>query len=431
MSRSSLPALAAVLASLAALAACGARSDLDVRASGNGGATSTSSTVSTSATTSVTSSSSVSSSSGPPCLSDAECDDGVKCTIDTCGPAGCEHAPNDAACEDGIHCTDDSCGPSGCVHVPNDAKCDDGKFCTVDTCVVGVGCQHQHSDAGCDDGIDCTIDTCDEKTGQCEHDACDAKCDDGNFCNGVERCDTTFGCAAGPPACALDLSCSTDTCDEGAETCAHMQTAGCAPSLRILVTDAQGKLLSVSPWGLPTITVAAATGNVHLDVAVLGGRWFTLDTNSTLTELVPMTNQIKKSFPAPGANSLGAGPDGKLYAANLAVYRIDPNTGAYTIIGSLPSGYSSSGDIAFLGNRMFVSADGPCGGALIEVDPTSGQATVLGGDGLGCVYGLAASGNTLFILDCNGKIGTFDPDTGEARVLSTVGVSVYGADVLP
>ncbi len=80
---------------------------------------------------------------------------------------------------------------------------------------------------------------------------------------------------------------------------------------------------------------------------------------------------------------------------------------------------------------MFVSADGPCGGALIEVDTSSGTANVLGGDGLGCVYGLAATSDTLFILNCDGKIGTFDPNTGDARVLSTSGLQVYGADISP
>jgi hypothetical protein len=80
---------------------------------------------------------------------------------------------------------------------------------------------------------------------------------------------------------------------------------------------------------------------------------------------------------------------------------------------------------------MFVSADGPCGGVLVEFDPTTGASILSGGDGLGCVYGLAAKGDTLFILNCNGTVGTFDPVTGVARVLSTTGADVDGADVLP
>src|SRR5262245_36060960 len=41
------------------------------------------------------------------------------------------------------------------------------------------------------------------------------------------------------------------------------------------------------------------------------------------------------------------------------------------------------------------------------------------------------AGGTMFILNCDGKVGTFDPATGVAHVLSTTGASVYGADVLP
>jgi hypothetical protein len=150
-----------------------------------------------------------------------------------------------------------------------------------------------------------------------------------------------------------------------------------------------------------------------------------------LVELVPWTNIVKKSFPAPPVNSLGAGPDGKLYAANTTVFRLDPDTGQATALGSLPPGYQSSGDIAFLGNDMYISTDGPCGGALVQFDPQSGTSTVLGGDGLGCVYGLGASGGTLFIVNCDGKVGTFDPTTGVAHVLSTTSAGADGADVLP
>lgn len=132
------------------------------------------------------------------------------------------------------------------------------------------------------------------------------------------------------------------------------------------------------------------------------------------------------------ANSLGAGPDGFLYAASSSVWRIDPDAGEQTLVATLPPGSTSSGDIAFLNGRMFVSTDGPCGGGLAEVDVNSGTSTIRGGDGLGCVYGLASANGTLFLVNCDGTVGTFDPDTGEAKLLSTApGLEVYGADVLP
>jgi hypothetical protein len=180
------------------------------------------------------------------------------------------------------------------------------------------------------------------------------------------------------------------------------------------------------------MTIAPSNGTVHFDVAILGGRWFAIDSAPPeLVELYPMTNTVKVKFPAPSANSLGAGPDGKLYAASQLVYRLDPDNGMVETLGSLPAGYKSSGDIAFFGGTMYVSTDGPCGGALVTFDPGTGTSTVLGGDGLGCVYGLAVTGGTMFIVNCDGKVGTFDPTSGIAHVLSTPAVSVYGADALP
>jgi hypothetical protein len=312
------------------------------------------------------------------------------------------------------------------VNQPNDAACDDGVFCTRDNCNPTEGCKHHHDDSICDDGIACTIDTCDAATDACQHAACDSMCDDGNFCNGVERCDTTFGCAMGMPPCNVDCS---DTCHEGSQTCKHGPS--CAPTGPTLVAvTADHELISIDA-STGAITVLDTSGATYFDIAILGGRWYAIVPGGTIVRLKANTLTVKSSFAGPNANSLGAGPDGMLYAANTQVYRIDPNSGASTVVAQLPPGYASSGDIAFLDGRMFVSADGPCGGALVEVDTTAGTSTLLGGDGLGCVYGLAATTDTLYVVNCDGKVGTFDPNTGDARVLSTPSAQVYGADVLP
>ncbi len=72
------------------------------------------------------------------CLSDAHCDDGNPCTVDTCNGGDCVYAA--ANCNDGNACTDDSCDPAtGCVHANNTAPCDDGNLCTEnDTCAGGM-----------------------------------------------------------------------------------------------------------------------------------------------------------------------------------------------------------------------------------------------------------------------------------------------------
>lgn len=388
----------------------------------------------------------------------SRCDDGVDCTVDICRPDGCVSVPDDGACDDGVDCTDDACGAQGCVSTPQDTECDDGIDCTVDTCgpegcvsvpddalcagtptcevVVcdpAAGCAIVPGDGDpCDDGVDCTFDSCNTSAGECLHQPCDSLCTNDLFCDGVEQCDLALGCVAGPPACALGAACSADTCDEAGQQCGHEVAGGCLPPLRFLVGDGDGALLAVPAYGGPVEVIAPPDLKIHYDVALLGDRWFAIDTNPpALVELWPMTQQVKASFPVPGGNSLGAGPDGKLYAADTAVYRIDPDTGDWDVVAQLPVGYESSGDIAFLGDRMFVSTGGPCGSMLVEVNPATGAATPIGENGLPCVFGLAVSAGTLFVLDCSGKLGTFDPDTGVSHVLSTPDAFVFGADVLP
>lgn len=410
MRRGGVAVSLACAASLA-LAACGARTTLD-EPEGQGGASGSTSVASTSiaSTTisSVVSTTAQSSSSGPPCTSDAECADALDCTIDFCAETGCAHQPDDFMCGDDV-------------------------FCTTDVCDPDIGCVNVHSDAICDDGIACTSDACDASDDACHNDPCDSKCDDLAFCNGVERCDTALGCVGGPPTCDLDLACSVDSCSEASKKCSHGMTVGCAPNVHLLVTDSSGALVDLRPYtGFSTI-LAGANGGSHLDVAILPGpspRWFALDFGN-LFELTPGTNSILKVLPSPGdANSLAAGPDGFLYAAGSDVFRINANSGAAVTIGSLPPGEESSGDIAFYDGEMIISTDGPCGGGLAKFDLATGTSELLGGDGLGCVYGLAVTNGLLFLINCDGTIGTFQPSTGEAQILTTSTVTCYGADAL-
>ncbi len=377
--------------------------------SGTSSVVSTSSSVSSASTTTASTSVSttVSTTTGPICTSNEECDDGVDCTFD-------------------------ACEPQGCTHVAIDSACDDGVFCTIDTCDGFTGCVNEPTDDVCDDGIACTLDTCNLAFDACESAPCDGLCDDQIFCDGVERCDAAVGCVDGPPACDTGLACAGGACTESTDSCSLVFPLGCpAPDVHILVTDATGALWDVSPFASPgEVLIAPPSSGPHLDIAVLGSRWFTAD-SFAIRELVPFTNVVLATLPFGGPNSLAAGPDGMLYAASNPVYRIDPDDGSSQQIGSLPIGHNSSGDIAFLGERMFVSTDSGCGGALVEVDITTGQSTVLGGDGLGCVYGLATVGGVLYVINCDGKIGSFDPDTGEVRIFAETTVEAFGADALP
>jgi len=124
--------------------------------------------------------------------SDAECDDGSECSVDTCDPTTllCVHVPDDSRCDDDNPCTDDTCALDFCVYSPNDANaCTDSIACTTDTCVGGA-CVATPNDAACDDGL---------------------------FCTGVESCVSGIGCTAEDP-------CPGQLCDETNNICMPLPT---------------------------------------------------------------------------------------------------------------------------------------------------------------------------------------------------------------
>ncbi len=104
------------------------------------------------------------------CLLDADCDDGVACTVDVCDPIW-----------------------GRCRYLADNALCDDGAYCNgVETCHLAFGCQAGRP-IDCNDGVPCTEDRCDEESRQCLFTPNDQLCDDGNPCSDV-TCDPDAGC---------------------------------------------------------------------------------------------------------------------------------------------------------------------------------------------------------------------------------------------
>ena len=105
---------------------------------------------------------------GGPCTEDAQCDDTVACTFDSCDKALLR-----------------------CRNVPDDSLCADPLFCNGrERCVLRLGCA-----AGpvvtCQDDDLCTIDRCIEATKGCEHNPrdLDGDGDPANHCVGSRDCD--------------------------------------------------------------------------------------------------------------------------------------------------------------------------------------------------------------------------------------------------
>jgi|CXWL01.1.fsa_nt_gi hypothetical protein len=92
--------------------------------------------------------------------------------------------------------------------------------------------------------------------------------DDGIFCNGLETCDPNAGCQIiPPPSCDDGVVCTVDSCDEGANGCAHAlshtacddgnictrdecTSAGC-----VNIDDQCGDIPAASHWGLAALAL--------------------------------------------------------------------------------------------------------------------------------------------------------------------------------
>ncbi len=122
------------------------------------------------------------------------CDDADACTLfDTCDATGqCKGVPRD--CSDANVCTSQDCAPNGrCVSVIHSSlTCDDGDKCTKDSCNPYTGsCVHEPDPTACclAKGKACTAsDTCCQ--GQCESGICVPNCAaEGQSCASKACCD--------------------------------------------------------------------------------------------------------------------------------------------------------------------------------------------------------------------------------------------------
>ncbi len=174
--------------------------------------------------------------SPPGCQSDAECNDGIPCTIDACIGNECFNDPLpdcctcDAQCDDGNQCTEDRCCDGVCDNapLPTGFPCGDGNLCTInDACTQGL-CAGTLVDCSYLDD-DCNAGVCNQQTGACEPapDNEGGGCEDGLYCTDGDFC-LGGSCVSGPPRGCDDLdACTDDACDEDTQRCIHALNQNC------------------------------------------------------------------------------------------------------------------------------------------------------------------------------------------------------------
>ncbi len=207
------------------------------------------------------------------------CDDGIDCTIDRCDEEddACEVAPDDGACATlGVPCLGARCVEGvGCVGTRDDAECDDGIGCTIDRCAP-AGCEHRPADALCSDDEYCNPvasagDSGCEPIPECTRAAdCPAL-----PCNAPPSCEggaCTYAPISVDPACGSLDPCTPVYCDEGAcvtgapVLCGATEPGGC--SIPTCHRDASGRTVTCMDaprTGPCTPTTPCRTGTCDAD----------------------------------------------------------------------------------------------------------------------------------------------------------------------
>jgi hypothetical protein len=274
----------------------------------------------------------------------------------------------------------------------------------------------------------------------CTHAPDSAKCNDGIFCNGDEACDVNFGCQKVPRACADAVQCTDDTCDEGAKQCVHTPNDMNCPISHTcdLVLGCQARALAHDQTTLYDIRIPSGqvkvignTGSQLTDIALHPNNTLYGIAFGALYTVNQMTGAASFSKSLMGLNLNGAdvNPNNNVFyvSGGSSLYTLDPQTGTIAFAQSFPQGRTSSGDLAFIGARLVGSANNNGNDDLVEFDLGNKTSKVLGSIGQACVWGLAAYGQTLYGLTCQGRILSIDVNTGKGTQLNQVNTQFWGA----
>ncbi|MGC4122177.1 MAG: hypothetical protein QM765_47875 [Myxococcales bacterium] len=361
--------------------------------------------------------------------------------MERCDPAlGCVESPR--ACDDGIACHRNGCDPGtrACVHTPDDSLCPDGQWCGEAGCIACL------ADGDCDDGALCTADTC-LPDGSCQHLPDDRLCGGHPWCDGDYTCAPFLGCVVGRPRdCDDGIACDRNTCVEAIRSCTHTpDDSACPPTQLCGLSGCEPFIYAQTPVALYQVELPSgrvlevgATGLMAFDLAFTPSRVlygtqgelvFTLDRKTgvplSMSPLLPVFE---------GMNALGSASDGSLYGAGgSTIYLIDPDSWTVATVAHLPSQYSSSGDLAFVGDALFTTVYRPGNSSddLALVDLAAGTAKIVGPIGYSDVYGLAPYDGELYGFAQGGQILRIDMATGAGSLIAETQLQFYGAGSLP
>jgi hypothetical protein len=213
---------------------------------------------------------------GGPCVDDAQCDDGIACTYDSCDQAvgRCLNIPDNSQCQDGNYCDgEEQCVPGVGCQPGAVVSCDNGNACQIATCVEATkSCQYTlrdvdqdgDPDSHCDPGHDC--DDLDPDVSSLHAEVCDNGVDDN--CNGlvdehpcvVPRGDTCLNAVLVPGPGTFSIS--TLGANRTFTTSCSVTTPASSQTVVAAITVPSGSNVDLELW--------ASTAGVEVAVAIDG-----------------------------------------------------------------------------------------------------------------------------------------------------------------
>jgi len=192
----------------------------------------------------------------------------------------------------------------------------------------------------------------------------------------------------------------------------------------------------------PTTGATSLIGNMGVemtDIAFLNGAMFGVSFpatgNNSLYSINPNTGAATKIGTDTGnyMNALQFGPDGTLYAAGgvpgcgpppqtacNSFFTINTGTGVASPVGT--GAYSSSGDLEFIGNTLYLTSVTATTDQLFTIDPATGAGTLVGDTGFAYVFGEAyvpETGTLYGFSDVGNHVIAINPSTGVANSIAT------------
>ena len=190
-----------------------------------------------------------------------------------------------------------------------------------------------------------------------------------------------------------------------------------ASTLNLLIDDSSGNLGYVNV-NTGAVTLLGNAGVVLTDIAFsASGKLYGVDFNNLYSVNTQTGQATLIGALGSTSNALVFSNTGTLYSAYTELDTINTATGAASEVGPL-TGYSSGGDLAFVGGNLFLSTTS---NQLVTLNTATGAPTLVGNLGVSNVYGLASPDGVNLYGVAGTSVYQIDPTTGASTFLVNYG----------